>query len=151
MQRSGPRIHVAARYEQPDTLLLFSILGTHITHPGRDVVVTAPIIFLAFLPEMLPLAIGWSLLYLAWELGWFGGEDALAGAYLLIWFPAREMLVGIVLEIMAWNLVLAMKVFGKHTGLHIWSRVSARVKGIKVSGLGSFLLAICFFLLSSPI
>jgi hypothetical protein len=38
----------------------------------------SPLIFLAFLPEILPLAIGWGLLYLAWELGWFGGADALA-------------------------------------------------------------------------
>ena len=130
-------------------LMLFSILGTHITHSGRYVVVAAPIIFLAFLPEILPLAIGWVLLYLAWELGWFGGADALAGAYLLIWFPGWEMLIGIVLGIIIWNLALAMKMFGKQAGLQIWSRVSAGMKGLKTPGLGAFLLVVHLYYLQA--
>ena len=126
-------------------LMLISILGTHITHPGRYVVVAAPVVFLVFLPGMLPLAIGWSLLYLAWELGWFGGADALAGAYLLIWFPTWAMLIGIGLGLIAWNLAFATKVFGKHAGLRIWTRVSAGVPGIKTPGLGTFTLALVLF------
>lgn len=39
-------------------LMLIPILGTRISHPGRYVVVAAPIVFIVFLPEMLPLAIG---------------------------------------------------------------------------------------------
>ncbi len=65
---------------------------------------------------MLPLAIGWSLLYLAWELGCFGGAEALAGAYWLVWFPGWEMLIGILIGSITRNLALAMKMFGKQAG-----------------------------------
>ena len=47
-------IHLAwAGNWQAAVLMVFSILGTHISHQGRYVVVTAPVVFLAFLPEML--------------------------------------------------------------------------------------------------
>lgn len=123
-------------------LMAFSILGTHITHPGRYVMVATPIIFLAFLPDMLPLAIGWSLLYLAWELRWFGSADALAGAYLLIWFPAWEMLVGIVFGILVWNGAVALIRYGKDAGLQIWTTTKAHALGTSVPGMGAFLIAL---------
>jgi hypothetical protein len=136
-------IHLAWVGDWPAALLmLISILGTHITHPGRYVVVAAPIIFLAFLPGMFPLAIGWSLLYLAWELGWFGGADALAGAYLLIWFPAWEMLIGIVLGILVWNVGVALIHYGKDAGLQIWTTTKAHALGTSVPGMGAFLIAL---------
>ena len=136
-------IHLAWVGNWPAALLmLISILGTHITHPGRYMVVAAPIIFLVFLPSMLPLSIGWSLLYLAWELGWFGGADALAGAYLLIWFPGWEMLIGIVLGVLVWNVGMALIRYGKDAGVQIWTKFRLGVPGISTPGLGGFFLAL---------
>jgi hypothetical protein len=136
-------IHLAWVGNWPAALLMvFSILGTHISHPGRYVIVAAPVVFLAFLPGTLPLAIGWSLLYLAWELGWFGGADALAGAYLLIWFPGWEMLIGIVLGILVWNVGVALIRYRMDAGLQIWTKVRLGVPGKSNPGLGGFLLAL---------
>jgi hypothetical protein len=128
-------------------LMTISILGTNIRGRWRYLVVGMPVLVLVFLPGILPLAIGWSLLYLAWELGWFGGADALAGAYLLVWFPEWEMAVCIVIGVLMWILMIAGILFGKQAGLHIWTRVSAGVRGIKTPGLGAFLVALLLFCL----
>ena len=123
-------------------LMGISILGTHLAHPRRYLVVAAPLVFLAFQPGMLPLALGWSLLYLAWELGWIGGADALAGAYLLIWCPAWEMLIGIVFGIFVWHVGLALARYGPQAGLQIWVTVQQQIRGTRLPGMGAFLIAL---------
>lgn len=144
-------IHLAwVGYWPAAVLMVLSILGTHINYQGRYVVVAAPIVFIAFLPEMLPLAIGWSLLYLAWELRWFGGADALAGAYLLIWFPEWEMLVGIVVGILVWNVGVALIRYGKNAGIRIWVTTRLRGPETRVPGMGAFLLAMSVSTLFFP-
>jgi len=123
-------------------LMMVSILGTNLSSQGRYFVVIAPTIVVAFLPGLLPLAIGWLLLYWAWELGWMGAADSLAGAYLLVWFPSWEILTSIVFGILVWNVGMGLTRYGGKIGLRIWVTTSTQSEGTRIPGMGAFALAL---------
>ena len=126
-------------------LLGISIAATHIPDRWRIFVVTGSVLGMLGFPESYPLLAGWLLLYGLWELGWLGAADSLAGLFLLVWFPAWEMLLSIGLGILIWHVVLALDIYGGNLGLKIWTTVQTRSQGTRVPGLGAMLLAISIF------
>ncbi|MBU0510187.1 MAG: hypothetical protein KJ638_00600 [Chloroflexi bacterium] len=129
-------------------LLAASILATNITHPWpRRGLVIVPAILVGIWVNM-PLAAGWLLLYLAWELNILGGADALAGLYLLVWFPVLPMLATLIAGLFLWNLGSLILRHGRETGLHLWTTITNKTAATRAPGMGAFLIALFLFVLS---
>lgn len=89
----------------------------------------------------LPLAVGWLLLALAWEAGWLGGADSLAGLSMLILYPEWTMLLAMAIEVLVWGLLVLLIRYGRQAGLRLWTVVSVRARGTVAAGIPAFVLA----------
>ena len=129
-------------------LVTASILATNITQPWpRRLLVVVPAILVGIWGYM-PLTAGWLLLYLAWELNILGGADALAGLYLLVWFPVLPMLATLIAGLFLWNLGILLLRHGRETGLRLWTTITNRTDATRAPGMGAFLIALALFVLS---
>jgi len=129
-------------------LVLFSAAATEIR--GRQWRRAAVLLVAALIPivdgRYLPLSVGWLLLAFAWEAGWLGGADSLAGLSLLTFYPEWKMLLAIAIGVLAWGLLVLLLRYGRQTGLRLWTVVSARAKGTAAAGMPAFVLAMAVFL-----
>ena len=124
-------------------LVTLSVGVTSVSHPAlRRFVMACLLLVMAFIPELRWLLAGWALLYLDWELGWMGGADALAGLYLLAWFPIPKMVVSLFLGTLIWTSAIAITRFRRDVGLKIWTTVSTCAAGTHIPNLGSFLVSL---------
>ena len=129
-------------------LLAASILATNITQPWpRRLLVVVPAILVGIWGYM-PLTAGWLLLYLAWELNILGGADALAGLYLLVWFPVVPMLVTLIVGLFLWNLGILLLRHGRETGPRLWTTITNKTAATRAPGMGAFLIALALFVFS---
>ncbi|MEA3350156.1 MAG: hypothetical protein U9Q82_06020 [Chloroflexota bacterium] len=131
------------------TLMAVSIAATNLTQSTlRRILTILPLAGVAML-GYVPLAVGWLLFYMVWELGAMGAADALAGAYLLIWFPTWIMLASIVTGVLLWNLGALLLRYGCEAGLRLWTTIANRAKPTRVPSIGAFLIALPLFVLWS--
>ena len=129
-------------------LMTVSILVTNITQPWqRRLLLVVPAILVGIWGYM-PLAAGWLLLYLAWEAGVLGGADALAGLYLLVWFPVLPMLAMLIVGLLFWNLGILILRHGRETGPRLWTTITNRTDATRAPGMGAFLIALVLFAFS---
>ena len=128
-------------------LVLVSILATNLSNRQiRMAFVILPALVIAFTPGFLPLAVGWLLFYLGWEYSILGGADALAGAYLLFWFPTWAMFAMIVAGILVWHIGALLFKYGRNAFLRLWSIVEVGAESTRVPGIGSFFIAVVLFI-----
>jgi hypothetical protein len=134
----------------PAILMVVSVVCTEAYRRAKPIalvgIVAPPGLILALFPALQPLTICWLVIVTLWLAGVIGGADALAGLFLVLFFPATlAMPIAILCGIFCWNTVHLLLKYRQDAGLRVWTVLRARAKGDTVAGIGSYALAVLFY------